>query len=91
LRDRHNICLIYITMITIVCVYNNQQVLDQYLSKSLNKQNTEYQMVLVNNTRGNYKSAAKALNYGGSLAHGKYLMFVHQDVELSGPSWLKDT
>jgi hypothetical protein len=78
-------------MITIVCVYNNKQVLDQYLVSSLNKQNTEYQSVLIENTQGRFLSAAKALNYGGVQAKGKYLMFAHQDVEMTGVSWLRDT
>lgn len=48
-----------------------------------------YELILINNTQGRFKSAAAALNYGGNKAKGKYLMFIHQDFELDSPKWLE--
>jgi len=46
--------------------------------------------VLVDNSGSVFKSAVKALNYGAKQANGKYIMFVHQDVDLCSDSWLLD-
>ncbi len=71
-----------------ICVYNRREVLEEHLKKSLDSQNAEYQLILLDNTRGRYKSAAKALNQGGRQARGDYLMFAHQDIRLSHSDWL---
>jgi hypothetical protein len=76
-------------MISVVCVYNDEGVLKANLLSSLKKQDAEYELILVDNTKGIFQSLPKALNYGGSEAKGQYLMFVHQDVELMGSGWLK--
>jgi predicted O-methyltransferase YrrM len=78
-------------MITVVCVYNNERLLYKCLLNSLENQTVNYELILVDNTQGQFKSAAEALNYGGKRAHGDYIMFVHQDVELSSKSWLEET
>lgn len=78
-------------MISVVCVYNNKEILDNYLLKSLKKQTVNYELILIDNMQGKFKSAAEALNYGGEQAKGKYLMFVHQDVDLSSNIWLNET
>ena len=57
---------------------------------SLNRQNSQYQLVLVDNTSSKFKSAAQAYNFGAAQATGKYVMFVHQDVDLCSESWLSD-
>lgn len=77
-------------MISIVCVYNNEQLLKDNLLKSLVGQTLEYEVILIDNTKGSFSSAAKALNHGGRRAKGKYIMFVHQDVDLCYSSWLED-
>lgn len=77
-------------MITVICVHNNQKILEDKLLNSLKKQNIEYELILVDNTTGKYKSAAEALNYGARKATNDFLMFVHQDVDLSYPNCLKD-
>lgn len=77
-------------MITVICVHNNQKILEDKLLNSLKKQNTRYELILVDNTTGKYKSAAEALNYGARKATNDFLMFVHQDVDLSYPNCLKD-
>ncbi|GAB6056377.1 glycosyltransferase [Methanobacterium movens] len=69
-------------MISVICVYNNKKILDDYLLKSLDLQNVDYELILIKNTNQKFKSAAEALNYGGKKAEGNLLMFVHQDFEL---------
>ena len=75
-------------MFSIVCVYNNDKILKNNLLKGLENQTVEFELIPVDNTRNRFKSAAEALNYGGVKAKGKYIMFVHQDVELPSNSWL---
>lgn len=78
-------------MISIVCVYNNKEILDNYLLKSLKNQSVEYEIILMDNTNGKYKSAAEALNKGGKNAKADYLMFVHQDIDLLSDTWLENS
>lgn len=77
-------------MISIVCVYNKKDVLNEFLIKSLKNQSAEYELILIDNTNGKFSSAAEALNEGGSKAKGDYIMFVHQDVDLKSDTWLED-
>lgn len=76
-------------MISVVCVYNNKKILNDFLLKSLRNQTVDYELILLDNTRRQFKSAAEALNYGGKKAKEKYIIFVHQDVDLSSNSWLE--
>lgn len=78
-------------MISVVCVYNDENMLASCLLASLNEQTTSFDLIKIDNTSGNFHSAAEALNYGAKKAKGKYIMFVHQDVSLSSSSWLEDT
>lgn len=78
-------------MISIVCVYNNERMFTDYLVKSLHDQTVEFDLIKVDNTSGSFKSASQALNQGGKKAKGKYIMFVHQDVDLSSNTWLENT
>ncbi len=68
-------------MISIICTFNNKKILDDYLLNSLKYQTMDYELILIDNTTGKFKSAAEALNYGGEKAKGTYLMFIHQDFE----------
>ena len=77
-------------MISIIVVYNNERTLNEILLKSLKNQTVKFELIKLNNTKGQFKSAAEALNYGGKKAKGKYLMFIHQDVDLSSNTWLED-
>lgn len=77
-------------MISVVCVYNSENILNNWLLKSLKNQTVEFELITLDNTRNTFKSAAEALNYGGKKAKGKYIMFVHQDVDLSSNTWLED-
>ncbi|KAF5070942.1 glycosyltransferase [Methanobacterium subterraneum] len=78
-------------MITVVCVYNNQEILDNLLLKSLKTQSLDYELILMDNTNNHFKSAAEALNQGAKKANGSYMMFVHQDIDLKSDEWLKNT
>jgi len=76
-------------MISIVCVYNNRSLLDEFLARSLRIQTVEYELILLDNTAGRYRSAAEALNIGGGRAKGDYIMFAHQDLALDARDWLE--
>jgi Glycosyltransferase like family len=77
-------------MISIVCVYNNEDILNRYLIKSIKSQTINYELILLDNTKKQFKSAASALNYGGRKAKGEHIMFVHQDVDLRNNQFLQD-
>lgn len=78
-------------MISVVCVYNDEKIFNNFLLKSLKNQNAKFELIGVDNTSNKFKSAAEALNYGGKKATNKYIMFAHQDVSFLPDSWLKDT
>lgn len=73
-------------MISVICVYHTRDMLNRVLLESLGHQDP-HELILLDNTEGKWKSAASALNQGARVATGKYLMFVHQDVELT-PNYL---
>ncbi|MFX1392111.1 MAG: glycosyltransferase family 2 protein [Promethearchaeota archaeon] len=76
-------------MISVICVYNNDILLEINLLNSLKRQDVNYQLILVDNRRNKFKTLTQALNYGGKQANGDYLLFIHQDVKLHGKSWLR--
>lgn len=77
-------------MISVICVYNDEAALNRILLPSLSNQTVKYEFVPMHNTDGRWRSAASALNTGAARAKGKYLMFVHQDVELGSSTYLRD-
>lgn len=80
----------WLSVISIVCVYDNEKSLNEYLLNSLKVQTSAHETIFLDNTQGQYKSAAEALNLGAFRATGKYIMFVHQDVDLCSTSWLEE-
>ncbi len=69
--------------ISLICVYNNQEMVDS-MAESCKTQTVgldNIELVLINNTKGEFKSAAAALNYGADKAQGDKLIFLHQDIE----------
>ncbi|MCK5160178.1 MAG: hypothetical protein KAQ99_01265 [Candidatus Aureabacteria bacterium] len=78
-------------MISIICVYNNETIMNDYLLKNLKGRTLGFELIKINNTNNTFKSAAEAPNYGGKKAKGKYIMFVHQDVDLCSETWLENT
>jgi len=77
-------------MISVVCAYESTQILNGWLLKSLKAQTAGHEIITVDTAAHGFKSAAQALNFGGNQAKGKYIMFVHQDVDLVSASWLVD-
>lgn len=89
-KYKNNIkCKDITNMFSIICVYNDKSILDNNLIVTLNKQNERFELILIDNRYGQYKTLTKALNIGGIQAKGDYLMFVHQDVMLKNKTWLK--
>ena len=71
--------------LSFICVYNNKKILNDHLIKTLELQTFEsYEYIFIDNTSGKYNNAGTALNYGTSKAKGKYLVFLHQDIDFLG-------
>ncbi|GAA0668931.1 glycosyltransferase [Natronoarchaeum mannanilyticum] len=79
------------TKISVITVYNDQRVLEEWLLDSLSGQDfEEFETITIDNRDGIFPSAAEALNYGASQASGEYYVFIHQDVRLLTESWLQE-
>ena len=76
-------------MFSVICVYNNKKILDEWLLRSLSNQTKEFELILLDNTQKKYKSATEALNSGGKSAKNDYLIFVHQDIDFLVENWLQ--
>lgn len=76
-------------MISVVIVYNNVETLDQWTLSSLNDQDAEHEVILLDNRTNAYPSAANALNIGCRKASGDYIMCVHQDVRFERSDFLR--
>ncbi len=48
-----------------------------------------YELIALDNSDRLFRSASIALNYGGSKAKGRYLLFAHQDIVLSDERFLE--
>lgn len=71
--------------VSIICVYNNSQVLRDCLEASLHAGLNDApitEFIAIDNTHGAFPTAGAALNYGASRARNSILVFVHQDVYL---------
>ncbi|MGZ4847296.1 MAG: glycosyltransferase [Halobacteriota archaeon] len=77
-------------MLSVVCVYNNEQILTDYLLPSLDAQTAPFELITLDNTERGFRSAAQALNHGGGKAKGNYILFVHQDVSLDSTEWVSN-
>jgi GT2 family glycosyltransferase len=71
-------------------VYNNKDVLDNYLLRSIEVQTARHELILIDNRGHQYPSAAKALNQGSRKTNSEFIMFIHQDIYLPNPYWLKE-
>ncbi|MEM3049391.1 MAG: glycosyltransferase [Thermoplasmata archaeon] len=76
-------------MISVICVCNDEDILRANLLRSLSNQDLEYEFIKVDNTSGEYTSAATGLNEGAAKAMGDLLMFAHQDIVLGGSDFLR--
>jgi len=77
-------------LLSIVCVFNNEKILKNVLLKSLKNQTIDFDLITLDNRGGRFKSAAEALNYGGTKAKGDYIIFAHQDMWFPYDEWLED-
>lgn len=77
-------------MISLICVYNRRDILEECLLKSLRQQTAQPELLLIDNTGRRFASAAQPLNRAAADARGNYLMFAHQDLDLGPPSCLAD-
>lgn len=67
--------------ISLISVYNNQQLLDEMVASAKKQKNVEVELITIDNTNKRFSSASKALNYGTDKATGDVLVFLHQDIE----------
>lgn len=74
--------------ITIICCYNNERVFNAMLAESLHKQHDVTVETIF--MRGEFNSAAASFNHAISKAHSDYLVFIHQDIVLTRPDFLKN-
>ena len=76
--------------LSLVCVYNDKGILDEFLIKSLlSQQYKEYEFIPIDNTNKAFVSASQALNNGGDKASGDYIIFLHQDIMFTSPNTLQ--
>jgi hypothetical protein len=68
--------------ISIVCVYNDPEVREQCLDRSIDAYagRLEIDYIAVDNTGHDYSTAGAALNHGAEMARYDVVVFVHQDV-----------
>lgn len=78
-------------MISVICISNKPEILNQYLIPSLKQQSEEYELILIDNQQNEFLSASSALNDGIQKAHGELIVFVHQDVVLEDKDCLIKT
>lgn len=67
-------------MVTVICCYNNLAQYKDFLLASVQEQDTECEMIGIDNTGGRYKGAAEAYNHVWPEAKGDVLVFCHQDI-----------
>jgi hypothetical protein len=77
-------------VISVICVYNDQEMLERRLLASLRSQVAEHEVLMLDNRRSAFQSAAPALNRAARGARGQWLMFAHQDVCLLSERWLAE-
>lgn len=75
-------------MLSVICVYNDREVLETHLLASLRAQTAPHDLVLVDNRESRFAGAAGALNWGAARAEGRFLVFAHQDIVLLSTDWL---
>lgn len=67
--------------LSIVVISNNQEKLEKELLNSLKMQDyQDYEMIIIDNTKNEFKTASSANNEGVKRATGKYILFIHNDV-----------
>ncbi|MDE6059141.1 MAG: glycosyltransferase family protein [Clostridia bacterium] len=78
------------TKISVVIVYTNEEQLSEavkYLEAQSVFPSTE--LILLDNRKNRFSSAASALNYGAEKANGEVIVFMHQDIYLWDDKFLE--
>ncbi len=81
-------------MITVICCYNDKEMLEDFVCKSLARQSVECKRIFIDTRRLNFNSAASAYNslldnpqkYGVEVTD--YLVFTHQDIDFNESDFL---
>jgi len=76
-------------LFSIICVFNNENTLNEYLLPGLEHQSLQHEKIFINNSMGIYPSAAIAYNKAAEMAKGSFLIFIHQDCYLSSETFLE--
>lgn len=77
-------------MISIICVWNNEEEYQNTLVKSLSVQDCEYELISIDNRNHTFTSCAAALNWGVDHSIGEILVFTHQDISFEKKTSLKE-
>ncbi len=75
--------------ISLITVYNNEELLNQMRESAQKQENVNIEYVFIDNRNNEFSSAAAALNYGFKKANGRVLVFLHQDIEFMDSGVLK--
>ena len=69
-------------MISVICAWNNKDLLEKMLLSSLKKQSYhDWELIAINAKEEHLFSASATLNLGAERAKGDILLFAHQDIE----------
>lgn len=77
-------------MITLICCYNDRKCLEKMLIPSIETQKIQPQLILIDNNKKRYKSAAQAYNKEFKEAKGDILVFCHQDIAFDDSGFLQN-
>ena len=75
-------------MMTVVCVFNDAELLDRRLRASVEAQDGDVRLVAVDNREGRFRAAVDALHHGAAGVEAGWVAFIHQDVDLLEPGWV---
>lgn len=74
---------------SIICIYNDQEQIDNIFMRGYNEQNNTCELVLINNINHDYKSAVDGILEGLKQATNDVILIMHQDILLLGKNELK--
>ena len=76
--------------ITVICVYNNEEIYLSQLKKTLDHQNCEFELKAIDNRYKKFSSASAALNDAARNSKGDILIFAHQDIYLKNKNVIEE-
>lgn len=77
-------------MISVICVWNNEEQYQNILVHSPSIQDCDYELISIDNRNHTFTSCAAALNWGADYSTGEILVFTHQDISFEKKSSLKE-